>query len=966
MQERPTGSLRIVRPVALVLLLLLSTMPLLAPPAAADGRDASIVLTVSPASLTVNPGESGEYTVRVYNTGSNPVTVQLSATEEQTEECNQYSSVITQIPGAIDAGNYEETTMNVTLTQVAEGTCDTTITATATEQPEPPELPGQPASEEKTVTTEAGDGSGSVLYGVDLRAVGAADLEWAGEDVVEWDLEIENTGRADANVVLTAEERDDVGCAGVDDFSIEIDPSSLSLSSEDVEPITVSTEVPDGQSSDTFCWDIIATVQNDPSQNATDTQEISLDVPELRTCEATLSPGSISVDPGKTGSTKIVFENTGNTEWGVTVGKTGAKAGWVTVDGASSGLLPYGSSSDERSFDLDVTPDDSVEAGSVTTVLLQGRDGGNVACEVELRVTVGQTRGASLSLPQPLMSNVQPGTSRSTTFTVTNAGNGMDTFRVSASAPPGGWVVSFDVTTVSVGSKHSTDRSADVLVEVAVPANALATDEVEILLSVLPGSGGEAYDETPLRITVAESHGMDVDASAIRQRGRLDSDLRFPITIENQGNVDATFRCVVMSQTPDEWPVHYEDRDGVTFVEIDVPARESLTVDLVVRVKGVEDLDTIQIVARVINTDHSGAVDDDGDGLPDNQKEVMVTATRSDKLYAMDVRFAEGLTGETQRVELPPGGSVTLDLWVRNTGNASMDMALFDLTGLEGLATRELLAYGMQIDEALQIPVGYGVWDTSTNGFVRSSSGVPLTAPAQSGAEQLMVGLDDFAERQSEYEVRPFEVLVQLVLQVNPGAETGDGGSLDIVVLSENNTANRSGQVSLVLDVRIIEDLSFDVREMPLEANITFPETATFEVVVINEGNIESEARIFTSDELRGWSVRFADIDGLPCEVEGGDLLCTLAPGESITISVVVGPPYDSPVDDDFTFTISVEPTDGGVFNRRNLELTVHGEAPSGLLALSSQTLTTVGLSVVGLLGAGLAVQALMGRRKDA
>ena len=45
MQERPTGSLRIVRPVALVLLLLLSTMPLLAPPAAADGRDASIVLT---------------------------------------------------------------------------------------------------------------------------------------------------------------------------------------------------------------------------------------------------------------------------------------------------------------------------------------------------------------------------------------------------------------------------------------------------------------------------------------------------------------------------------------------------------------------------------------------------------------------------------------------------------------------------------------------------------------------------------------------------------------------------------------------------------------------------------------------------------------------------------------------------------------------------------------------------------
>ena len=62
---------------------LLSLAPTLAP-VAADGRDASIVLTVTPSTLTVNPGESGEYTVRVYNTGSNPVTVQLSASEAQT------------------------------------------------------------------------------------------------------------------------------------------------------------------------------------------------------------------------------------------------------------------------------------------------------------------------------------------------------------------------------------------------------------------------------------------------------------------------------------------------------------------------------------------------------------------------------------------------------------------------------------------------------------------------------------------------------------------------------------------------------------------------------------------------------------------------------------------------------------------------------------------------------------------
>jgi uncharacterized membrane protein len=229
-----------------------------------------------------------------------------------------------------------------------------------------------------------------------------------------------------------------------------------------------------------------------------------------------------------------------------------------------------------------------------------------------------------------------------------------------------------------------------------------------------------------------------------------------------------------------------------------------------------------------------------------------------------------------------------------------------------------------------------------------------------------MVGLDDFAEKQADYEARPYEVLVQLVISVNAGAETGDGGTLDLLVLSENNTANRSGLVSLVLDVRVIEDLTFDLGEMEMEANISFPDTATFDVTIVNEGNIESEARIFTSDELRGWSVRFTDIDDLPCTTEEGDLLCTMQPGERLMLTVVVGPPFDASVDDDFTFTVSVEPTDGGVFNRRNIELTVHGSNPTGLLSLSSEAVTTIGISVLGLLAVGLVVQALSSRKRTA
>ena len=85
---------------------------------------------------------------------------------------------------------------------------------------------------------------------------------------------------------------------------------------------------------------------------------------------------------------------------------------------------------------------------------------------------------------------------------------------------------------------------------VTVPLDALATEQVDIIVSVLPNSGGATYDEATVQATVAESHGMGLEAPVSNQRGQVNAWLRFPITIENEGNVDATFRCVVMDQTP--------------------------------------------------------------------------------------------------------------------------------------------------------------------------------------------------------------------------------------------------------------------------------------------------------------------------------------------------------------------------------------------------------------------------------
>ena len=135
--------------ILLVSIMIFSLIPTFVTPVIADdsGRDANITLSINPSAQTVNPGETAEYTVRVYNNGANPVSVNLAASNSQ--DCNGYTSTIGQIAQPIDSNDYGETTLNVTLAQTAEDDCVTTVTANANEQVTPPDQPGAPAQESK-------------------------------------------------------------------------------------------------------------------------------------------------------------------------------------------------------------------------------------------------------------------------------------------------------------------------------------------------------------------------------------------------------------------------------------------------------------------------------------------------------------------------------------------------------------------------------------------------------------------------------------------------------------------------------------------------------------------------------------------------------------------------------------------------------------------------------------------------
>ena len=969
----------------LISLMLVALLPMIATPVSAAP---SISLNVSPNSQTVNPGDSGEYTVRVTNTGSDPVTVNLQASNEPGEDCNGFTSAIGQIPGQIDAGATEETTMNVTVGQTVEAdtACDTTVTATITA------VIGAPAAEipepsTQTVTTTAGDGSGGALWGVDLYFDNVKDrnqktLTYTGSSsIITYSITVENTGQQNSTTVnLTLEERDDSGCGNARDLTAELSDSTLTLDSEDTETITVDVEVPDGQEADDYCWEVTGTVTTpNPTEEISDTVDMELEVPVLKECSMSLSKTSLNLNPGQEGTFTATLTNDGNSDWSVSMARTGERASWVSFDGPSSGVLPYDDGSGTKAFDLIVMTDDSENAGSSNSITIQAKDGNTVKCSKVVSIVLGQSFGAELSLTSSSLGPIEPGENRTSSLTVTNTGNGQDNLRISVSTPPSGWGVQLDQSTVTVNSRHGSGKSVNVQYSVSVPLDALATESIELTFSVLPAGGGAAYQTKILTVTVSETHGMltssiiPVDNQGyISQTGDYNDILVFPIEVENLGNNDDVFRFYTKQQRPSSggnWDISFTDAQDNSQTEFNIPARQTVVINVNVLVPNVGNYNNNDIIIEVTNLEHSTNADDNDDGLPDNKAQFSIRAIKNNITYSMDARFGEGeyssvtIDNKAASVILAPEGVMMFEFWIENVGTPQVgpsgllrsDLAVIDINGLEGIATRQILVDGELYDGSVPITTKYGIFNLTSQSYMLDDDGNLYLAESVAGANSMMVSnnISLFGN-----EVRKFKQKVTVIVEVSPTAQTGDAGILEVVVFSQENAADRTtGRLILNLEVQTIYDIQFS-EEVDLYHELEYPARQTIPVTINNDGNTRTEFIIYTPEGFRGWSVLLEE-DNTECRDYNEHLKCTLNTGESTEIQVIVRPPNNIEVKDNYTFTLSVDPVVDGEpmkVGRENIEISVLGQPDEGLLGLGlSQEEIASGIYViVGLLFVGI------------
>lgn len=888
------------------LLLLVIASPLAS---ATGARDAGVTLTSDSASKEAGPGAPAEYTITVYNSGDVEITVQL-ATSQEPGGCQGYSSAVEQVQAAtIAVGGSEQVTLTVNVTddtseQVADS-CDTTVTATANNAE--PGAPGQPAQDDVIVTTTKADGSGNAAYGVDL-STNQDTKNYAGEDTVEWTVTVTNTGQAQGQQTIQLDMTDSAQCES-DGLSATIEPAQVQLAADEEEDVTVSVAVPDGEQTEagSHCFIAHATVSTDPNpqDKAQDNQSLTLNIPELHECDASLSPSSMTLEPGASQTGTILFSNTGNSDWSVSFGKSGAKSNWVTPE-VSQRSLPYDNGNGQAAISFDVTPDDSLPADATTEIRIRGLDGNDMRCEEILSVTVGQSHGVAASLSNSNLDDVEPGTAETTQLTITNQGNGEDTFSIGHSPVPAGWSVTLTASSVSLQGKHApqSDRQTSVEASVFVPEDALA-DEVETISFYVVSSGDDdAQDSKDLQVSVAERHELFGEVLSSDQTGRSGQFILFPLTIHNDGNVRDSFRLRACdpnqpgSCASPSWNTAYVDDAGDEITQIALDAAASEQVFLRVEIQSEDEGDYLQIEMKVNIV-----------AAPSNEYSKTVTARVSNYDYMMQLILAapQGAPDATA-ITLPPGGETSISMLLSDVGTSPyIENALFTIEGMDSTISRQISIDGVDLE------FGSTHFEIADDSVVHS---------------------------------------VVITLGVLPGVPNGEAGVVKICTASMRNTAEPSC-VDVVVTVETVHSLAVDVADGSTR-NLSLPteDHVDFSVTVTNNGNVAEQVEVGSTDGLRGWTI---DIDRPDFELEAG---------ESTDIIVRVKAPSELSIDDSFEFTLIVTPESAPVA-AQPVDLTVDAVIDDSVFGLSEETWNIVSWSIIGMIGVAILTTVASNRRRS-
>ena len=757
-----------------------------------------------------------------------------------------------------------------------------------------------PQSDSLTVTTTAEDGG---LYSVVLTTDDLTKEYDLDGDTIDWVVNVENNGDQQATVQLEVE--NDSGCDSDDDsVSAAVDPATVTLNSGSNQDVDFAITLDDEGETEAgdHCFILRATVSNDPSQTAEDNLTLTGIVPEIRSCEETLDWTFVNLQPGQTSTqNNLVVRNTGNTAW--TAAVQAQSSGGQDITGWVSFDSPTSKLLAEPGNN-----GDSFSFGFDITPDSSVESGSSV--DIRIMAKAGSSIGCE-AIVTVRVGQIHDADMSLNTGTISNVEPGSQPQVTIFLENTGNGADTFTLNTDPLPPGWSVSFSPPShSLNAAQTSNNDATSTAVITVpdDALAGS-------TSIIFKVSGDGGpetLDSVSLTINVNQRHEVDLEFTSTSQN-GRTDqiVRFPFVVTNLGNVEDTIKLQACDPDDQTGCNPPEWSASYSDS--NGNGVNQVSLGPGQSRSLYLDVNVQGEENADSArilaraavfgANADADETVTVTVSNYNYSFEISPLEpGLMPDQIDLTMPPGGETTVSFYVDNTGDypAGDDLEI-EILGLEALVIRTVTTQGNSI-----------------------------TAPVPVGAGE--------------------RIQVDVRLEVVQGSANGLNGLMQIKAFSTLNP-NEVSSIDIAVEIRTIHDLRITMEE-PTKQTTTYPDKGEYTFFVTNHGNVVEDVVVIPTESLRGWSV-----DILPDDFE-------LEPGQTMEIKVNTLPPANLISDDEYRFTIVVQPK-GLPAAGEPLDLITETNLPAGFLSLSDTTEQILIVSVIGIGVLTIAILTFRSRREN-
>jgi uncharacterized membrane protein len=431
------------------------------------------------------------------------------------------------------------------------------------------------------------------------------------------------------------------------DWTAQLSQTSLQIQALQTVSITLTVGVPSNASADPVGKQITVTATPDYGDTATITTTTRVaQTYGIQTSAATSLKHTIG---GSAVTFTVKVNNTGNGQDTVTLTHSGEPSGWTVTHVSSASISALGSTD----VVLSVVPPSKTTAGTYQTTLKAASSDGKTNSQTTLVIIIDAQYGLSMS-SSDVSKYVTPKVPAYYNLSVTNTGNTDDYAVITITNIPSGWTVLPTSNPVSLGPNQT--KTFQILVN--APQSAFAGTQFQIKIQASSNGNSSIVREMSINAVVNQVYDPVVTPIQNTKVVSPGSSVTFKINVTNNGNGNDTIDLSVSGvPTGQGWVFNFNP------TSVTLTPGATKTVDLQFSIGSHAAYGDNQVTVR--GTSH-GTV-----------KVGTTTVVVSVSQFYNLALVPDGAA--TKRAD--PGGTVTFNFSVTNTGNGPDDIT-FSLVGL--------------------------------------------------------------------------------------------------------------------------------------------------------------------------------------------------------------------------------------------------------------------------------------------